>query len=289
MMKLDRKRAELELERAGKLNPGKWTDHSRYTAQACENIAARCDGMSPDTAYCYGLLHDIGRYAGPSGEALCGCGAPIWHTACHGRAMARMKEAGCSFVVASGNQYYQLRDLFPGYDDELSFVAENGAFVKDRTEIVFAADMLKETVRFVADLCEEYPEIQNVMCGLQSAYCQRGSVSREFFGLTKIYCHRLEWADDFRKVDDQILKFAATVPEEKTYYYYDMFRERLESRLEPTTSGHGAIDLILPGCHKASGLKRLAKRRGISPEQCAAFGDGGNDIEMLKYIRVPVK
>ena len=68
MMKLDRKRAELELERAGKLNPGKWTDHSRYTAQACENIAARCDGMSPDTAYCYGLLHDIGRYAGVTSE-----------------------------------------------------------------------------------------------------------------------------------------------------------------------------------------------------------------------------
>ena len=68
MMKLDRKRAELELERAGKLNPGKWTDYSRYTAQACENIAARCDGMSPDTAYCYGLLHDIGRYAGVTSE-----------------------------------------------------------------------------------------------------------------------------------------------------------------------------------------------------------------------------
>ena len=120
--------------------------------------------------------------------------------------------------------------------------------------------MLKETVRFVADLCEEYPEIQNVMCGLRSAYCERGAVSREFFELTKIYCHRLDWADDFREVDDRILKFAVTVPDEKTYYYYDMFRERLEGRLEPTTSGHGAIDLILPGCHKASGLKRLAKR-----------------------------
>ena len=68
MMKLDRKRAELELERAGKLNPGKWTDHSRYTAQACENIAARCNGMSPDAAYCYGLMHDIGRYAGVTSE-----------------------------------------------------------------------------------------------------------------------------------------------------------------------------------------------------------------------------
>lgn len=33
------------------------------------------------------------------------------------RILSRMKEAGCRFVVASGNQYYQLRDLFPGYSD----------------------------------------------------------------------------------------------------------------------------------------------------------------------------
>ncbi len=48
------------------------------------------------------------------------------------RILSRMQSSGCNFVVASGNQYYQLRDLFPGYCDELSFVAENGAFVKDR-------------------------------------------------------------------------------------------------------------------------------------------------------------
>ena len=46
------------------------------------------------------------------------------------RILSCMENAGCNFVVASGNQYYQLRDLFPGYCDELSFVAENGAFVK---------------------------------------------------------------------------------------------------------------------------------------------------------------
>ena len=39
-----------------------------------------------------------------------------------------------------------------------------------------------------------------------------------------------------------------------------MFRERLGGKAEPTTSGHGSIDLIVPGCHKASGLKRLAER-----------------------------
>ena len=64
-----------------------------------------------------------------------------------------MKEAGCRFVVASGNQYYQLRDLFPGYSDELSFVAENGAFVKDGKGLVFTADMPKSVVDAVIDVC----------------------------------------------------------------------------------------------------------------------------------------
>ena len=199
------------------------------------------------------------------------------------RILAKMKEAGCNFVVASGNQYYQLRDLFPGYYDELSFVAENGAFVKDKTELIFAADMPKETVNDVIDVCRQYPEIQNVLCGADSAYCERGSVSQAFFDLTSIYYHRLKWVDDFKEVKDRILKFAPTVPEEKTYFYYDMFREKLKGKIEPTTSGHGSVDLIVPGCHKASGLKRLAERWGITPEQCAAFGDGGNDIEMLQY------
>ena len=199
------------------------------------------------------------------------------------RILSRMEEAGCRFVVASGNQYYQLIDLFPDCYEQLAFVAENGAFVKDREELIFAADMPKETVDFVTDVCGEYPEIANVLCGVDSAYCQRGTVSQEFFDFTKIYYHRLRWVDDFKAVKDQILKFSPTVPEEKTDFYLKMFRERLGGRLEPTTSGHGAVDLILPGCHKASGLKRLAERWGIAPEQCTAFGDGENDIEMLGY------
>lgn len=201
------------------------------------------------------------------------------------RILSRMKNVGCNFVVASGNQYYQLRDLFPGYYDELSFVAENGAYVKDRKELVFAIDMPKETIDDVIDLCMEYPEIINILCGVDSAYCQRGTVSQEFVALTKIYYHRLEWVDDLKKVKDQILKFALTVPDEKTDFYYDLFSKRLKGKMESTTSGHGSIDLIAPGCHKASGIKRLVERWGISPEQCVAFGDGENDIEMLNYCR----
>ena len=67
-MHLDCKIAETELERAAALNPGPWVDHSRYVALACKNIASHCNDLSSEKAYCLGLLHDIGRYAGVSSE-----------------------------------------------------------------------------------------------------------------------------------------------------------------------------------------------------------------------------
>ncbi|WP_291291928.1 Cof-type HAD-IIB family hydrolase [Enterococcus sp.] len=197
--------------------------------------------------------------------------------------LSRMEKAGCQFVVASGNQYYQLRDLFPEEHQQLSFVAENGALVKDKQELVFSANVSREAIMKTLSFCKDNPEVKNVMCGLNSAYCERGTVSEEFFKLTNIYYHRLMWVDDFAEVDDQILKFAPTVPVEKTEYYTERFKRELEGLLVPTGSGHGSVDLIVPGCHKASGLERLVQRWGITPEQCVAFGDGGNDLEMLQY------
>ncbi|STV76798.1 hydrolase [Klebsiella michiganensis] len=42
---------------------------------------------------------------------------------------AQLQQQGIEFVVASGNQYYQLISFFPEIRDQISFVAENGALV----------------------------------------------------------------------------------------------------------------------------------------------------------------
>ena len=41
----------------------------------------------------------------------------------------QMKAQGIRFVVASGNQYYQLISFFPEIANEIAFVAENGGWV----------------------------------------------------------------------------------------------------------------------------------------------------------------
>lgn len=67
-MLLTRATAEKALEEAYAANPGPWADHSRYVAQACENIAKYCPQLDNNEAYIYGILHDIGRYAGVISE-----------------------------------------------------------------------------------------------------------------------------------------------------------------------------------------------------------------------------
>ena len=67
-MLLSRPIAENALAQAERANPGPWADHCRYVALACQNIASRCPSLDADLAYIYGLLHDIGRYAGVTSE-----------------------------------------------------------------------------------------------------------------------------------------------------------------------------------------------------------------------------
>lgn len=67
-MILNVKTAENALLEAEKSNAGAWVAHSKYVALACRNIAEKCDDLSANDAYIFGLLHDIGRYAGVSSE-----------------------------------------------------------------------------------------------------------------------------------------------------------------------------------------------------------------------------
>ncbi|BCE07595.1 hypothetical protein RSC2_01200 [Bacillus paralicheniformis] len=62
-------------------------------------------------------------------------------------------------------------------------------------------------------------------------------------------------------------------------------KKSIGSLVTPVSSGHGDIDLIIPGLHKASGIKILQERWGIRDAESAAFGDSGNDLEMISTVQ----
>lgn len=56
-----------------------------------------------------------------------------------------------------------------------------------------------------------------------------------------------------------------------------------ESEIKAVTSGMIWIDFIAPNANKGTGLAGLAAHLGIKPEECMAFGDQYNDVEMLQF------
>ncbi len=195
----------------------------------------------------------------------------------------KMQGKGIEFVVASGNQYYQLKSFFKEIAQEINFVSENGAYIISHGIELYHADMSLALVKRAVEKIKENPEIKIFLCGKNSAYVEK-SESDDFKQHIARYYHHLTEVTDLTAVEnDTFLKFALNCSPSKTVFILEQLTDFFKGELIPVSSGHGDMDLILPGVHKAAGLMRLQKKFAIETKEIVAFGDGGNDIEMLKH------
>ena len=81
----------------------------------------------------------------------------------------QMKAQGIRFVVASGNQYYQLISFFPEIANEIAFVAENGGWVVSEGKDVFNGELSKDAFATVVEHLLTRPEVEIIACGKNSA------------------------------------------------------------------------------------------------------------------------
>lgn len=64
--------------------------------------------------------------------------------------------------------------------------------------------------------------------------------------------------------------------------------QSITSRYSGVRSQDCLYEVLSKGCHKATGLKTLAKLLEIEPSQIMAIGDGNNDIEMMAFSGLAV-
>jgi len=195
-----------------------------------------------------------------------------------------LKARGIKFVVASGNQYDQLKSFFPSIKNEIAFVAENGAYVIDSGKEIFSGEMSKETIKKVIDVIEKYEYTNLIVCGKKSAYIHE-DVRVDAYKHARKYYHKLQKVPHFENLNDKIFKFATSFSTKDVSGLLRGLKKSIGSLVTPVSSGHGDIDLIIPGLHKASGIKILQERWGIRNYESAAFGDSGNDLEMISTVQ----
>ena len=205
------------------------------------------------------------------------------------RIWQRMQELGIRFAVATGNQHHQVREVFaPEYVEQIGVVAQDGTYVADGYEEVHVSQMDPALVAQVVGVLRELGSLIQ-LCGVRAGYLERDPQldqqrMDEFFSFINTFYTRLEWTDDVLAVDDRATMICTLVEsEERADQVAPLIEQRLGGRVTARPSGDGCIDILPPGNSKAEGLRHLAERWGIAPEQVIAFGNAYNDIEMIEW------
>lgn len=197
------------------------------------------------------------------------------------RIRERMDAAGVRFVVASGNQYPQLARYFTE-PQRLAFVADNGSDVRDRGAVLRQSRFPEPDARRIIAALRDVVGGEFLASGPGGAYL--GDGASEWFGTFMArYCPVLTRVGTLEEVADRVFKFSADRRDPLLPGELEALQRRLSDIAHVTSSGHRNIDVVVPGVNKAAGLELLTTRWGVPATAVAAFGDGGNDLEMLRW------
>lgn len=192
----------------------------------------------------------------------------------------QLKAQGIKVVAISGNRYYRMAKLFKDYLDDMIFVADNGALIWNKGQVIHQNTFDAESMeRLLAEY--HYPGMS--LSGLNTSYIEQEVPFTQRL-ILKFFLGPIRRVPSFSPLpEDEFVKLSFRVKNQDTVALTKEINQRLEGYAHATHSGWGTIDIVPTGISKQSALAFLGDRFGIEPDQMMVFGDGGNDIHMLEY------
>lgn len=192
-----------------------------------------------------------------------------------------LRAKGVKLFISSGRHVLVMNNIdnypFDGY------IAMNGALTILEGEVIDHHPLPRDLALKIARLTREMNvacwSFADNVCGINFENEKTREVSRTLNFFPETYL-------DLEKVAS-----------EHSVYQYTMYMTIEEEReyLHPVLKGveyprwHPYFTDIVPGgLSKSYGASRILERIGATPEECMAFGDGGNDIPMLRYAGIGV-
>lgn len=205
----------------------------------------------------------------------------------------RMREAGCRFAVATSNQSFQVEEIFADLAPRISIIASNGAFVRPEGNEPQLSVAAPEAVDRLLAAHAAYPHIPLCAVCAQGAFVEPGA-DASFVDEMTMYSHNMRavasLADEAARTD--VLMYWSRVGATELPGSVELLRRALAGSMDVVDSGvdggFGYLDVVQSGVSKATGVRALMDTFGINASQVMAFGDAGNDIEMLRLAGVGV-
>lgn len=203
----------------------------------------------------------------------------------------KLEQQNIEFAVATGVHQRRIDMIFKHFKAyPINFVTNNGARVirSDNTvlfEKALPLDVLKD-IQILLNHYQPRPDHGLVYATDHTAYMPRSNpkgMNQRYFQ----YFNEKKYFDDVDEIDQPIFKVTMNWQNHDESLFYHAAHQALGHRVHITETGTGGIDIVPAHVNKASGLKILAQNLSIEPQNIAAFGDGGNDLEMLNFVGHP--
>lgn len=194
------------------------------------------------------------------------------------RALSAAKDRGVRLFIATGRPSQLITGLGQAASLMDGFVTTNGAWCYCGTEDILFNPVSREDTRTMLDICREEgcPAIFAGTSGIHIVN-NNENIRRILGQLFDLEAVRTE-ASDESILEDTILQASPVLGPDK------------EKEIMPRLPGCRALrwtdlfmDIVAAGSDKADGISAMCRRFGISHDECMAFGDGGNDISMLRH------
>ena len=196
------------------------------------------------------------------------------------RAIARLREQGVKVFIATGRL---MKHVAIVNDIEVDgYITVNGGYcITSAGEVIFESAFPRATVERVIDLSEQYGFDLNVMTHQDMYVSSMGERVKKIASMINI----MPTVADVRAI-------AATQPVVQMCPYISRELEQEIMPLLPDCVGSRWIetfmDLNVRGVDKSLGIQQVMNYYGLTMAEAMAFGDGGNDLPMVRDAAVGV-
>lgn len=191
-----------------------------------------------------------------------------------------MTKRGVLFCPASGRQYANLKKLFAPVENDVLFMAENGALVKYRGKTLYLNPIPDELIPDALEAIRSVPMIFPMLCGSENAYIENAEEPFHTYAhLSYTNCVKVDSLDSVVG-KEKICKIAVYDGLGSHNNCIKYLPEKIPF-LRTILSGADWCDVSAITANKGDAMRYIKEKFRFAKEDCAAFGDHMNDYEML--------